>query len=164
VVGVRNENEFDAFVASRGGALLRYAHVLAGNPDDAQDLLQSALVGTFRHWRKAAADPNAYARRAILNAHLNAWRAATRPRRGLRTASPPDPAHGISERDAMWRALAALPPRQRAVLVLRYYEDLDEAAIARVLGVSTGTVKSQASKALSSLRRLHSADRQEVEP
>ena len=163
-MGVGKEREFDAFVASRGSALLRYAHLLAGNPHDAQDLLQSALAGTFRHWRAAASDPNAYTRRAILNAHLSSRRTLLRPRRAAPAMPAPDPAQGVAERDAIWRALGSLPPRQRAVLVLRYFEDLDEAAIARVLGVSTGTVKSQASKALTSLRRLHVDDREGIKP
>jgi RNA polymerase sigma-70 factor (sigma-E family) len=162
---VSREDDFDAFVGARGSALLRYAHLLAGNPHDAQDLLQAALAGTFRQWRKAAADPNAYARRAILNAHLSAWRLARRPHRpGPAATAPPDPGQAVADRDAVWRSLASLPPRQRAVLVLRYYEDLDEAAIARVLGVSTGTVKSQASKALTALRRLHADERERSTP
>jgi RNA polymerase sigma-70 factor (sigma-E family) len=164
VGGVEAVPQFEEFVAARSRFLLRYALLLTGNAHDAEDLLQAALAATYRHWRTAAAgDADAYVRRALLNGYLTARKRRLRsPQRHSVDSPASDPALTVPERDAMWRALSALPPRQRAVVVLRYYEDLDEAGIARVLGVSVGTVKSQASKALATLRRMHSTE--EVRP
>ena len=151
------EDVFRAFAAARLGALVRYAHLLTGDPHAAEDLVQTALTRTWARWSKVERqdDPEAYVRTAILRLAMGGWR-----RRGREwvTDSPPDvpvrrdPTAESDERQRVWSALATLPPRQRAVLVLRYYEDRSEAQIAAALGVSPGTVKSQASKALASLR------------
>lgn len=151
-------NEFEDFVKARTPALLRYAHVLSGDHAQAEDLVQGALATTYVHWdRIRGSSPDAYVRKAILNAHLSRWRKFTR--REQLTSIPPEragtPVHDvIDDRDAVWRALATLPSRQRAVLVLRYFEDMSEKATAQALGVRIGTVKSQASKALRTLRDL----------
>jgi RNA polymerase sigma-70 factor (sigma-E family) len=158
-VNPADEEDFRAFVAARSAALLSFAHVLTGDRRDAEDLVQTALAATALAWHRIRRrdSPEGYVRRAIVNTHLNARR--RRPWREQPAAQPPDAAapylaeDGVDDRDAMWRVLATLPPRQRAVLVLRYYEDLPEAGIAELLGCSRGTVKSQAAKALDRLRQ-----------
>ena len=137
--------------------LLRFGYVLTGDPHRGEELAQAALVTTYRRWKKLRHDdPYAYVRRAMVNAHTSLWR-RRRARPRCRSAStPPLPAPGrpaYDDVDQVLRALRVLPPRQRAVMVLRYYDDLSEAEIARTLGCSPGTVKSQASRALKSLRR-----------
>ena len=155
-----DEADFAAFVATRSAALLSFAHVLTGDRHDAEDVVQTALAATALGWHRLRSkeNPEGYVRRAIVTTHLNRQR--RRPWLERPTGEVPEPtdpgpggAEGLDERDAMWRVLATLPPRQRAVLVLRYYEDLSEADIADVLGCSRGTVKSQAAKALERLRQ-----------
>jgi RNA polymerase sigma-70 factor (sigma-E family) len=144
---------FDAFARARTSALLRFGHVLTGDPHQAADLVQEALVRTAMAWPRVTSkdDPEGYVRRVMVNHHLSVWR---RRRREVLVADPTERTYvPVAERDAeLWTALARLPRRQRAVLVLRYYEDLTEADTAAVLGCSIGTVKSQASKALAKLR------------
>jgi len=148
--------EFEQFVAARASALLRTAHLLAGSHHEAEDIVQTVLTRMFVRWRKLGDEfPEAYARRAIVNAAVN-MRQRLR-RREISTADLPevtggDVAEAHAARDTMWRALRRLPPKQRAVLVLRYYDDSTETEIADLLGCSTGTVKSQAAKALAKLR------------
>jgi RNA polymerase sigma-70 factor (sigma-E family) len=158
-VNAADEEEFRVFVTGRSGALLSFAYVLTGNRRDAEDLVQAALASTALAWRRLHRkdNPEGYVRRSIVRAHLNVVR--RRPWRERPTADLPESADrrpveaAVDERDAMWQLLATLPPRQRAVLVLRFYEDLSEADIADVLGCSRGTVKSQAAKALARLRQ-----------
>jgi RNA polymerase sigma-70 factor (sigma-E family) len=152
---------FDAFVRSRHAALLRYGHVLTGNPHAAADLVQDALERTGLAWSRVQRqdDPEGYVRRVMTNRHISTWR---RLRRERLVADAPEAAYddpAPRADDALWAALARLPRRQRAVLVLRYYEDLSEAQIATVLDCAPGTVKSQASKGLATLR-AHLADRE----
>ena len=152
--------DFEQYVAARGQALLRLAYVLSGDAHTAEDLTQSALYDALRHWRKVsrASHPDAYVRRVLVNRYLatRRVRAASEVVLGdvepLATAFTPDPAAGVADRDEVRRVLADLPPRARAVLVLRYYADLDDAAIADVLGVAPGTVRATASRALATLR------------
>lgn len=157
---VRSGDEpFRSFVLARRDALLSHAHLLTGSREAAEDVLQTALVRTALAWPRVRnqADPEGYVRVVISRTAASAWR--RRRWRERPTAEPPDrpdgtdPTREVDERDAMWRALAVLPPRQRAVLVLRYYEGLSEAEIATVLGCARGTVKSQAAKGLDRLRR-----------
>jgi RNA polymerase sigma-70 factor (sigma-E family) len=158
-VNAADEADFAAFVANRSPALLSFAHVLTGDRHDAEDVVQTALAATALGWHRVRSrdNPEGYVRRAIVTTHLNRQR--RRPWRERPSAdvpeppAPPAPGEDLDERDAMWRVLATLPARQRAVLVLRYYEDLSEADIADVLGCSRGTVKSQAAKALDRLRQ-----------
>lgn len=148
--------DFTEFVEVNLPGLLRYGHALTGNPHDAADLVQTVLekVGArWAHVRRSAGDPVAYVRRSMANAHISKWR---RRRKEKLVADLPEPralpAPDPFEHEPLWQALRELPPRQRAVIVLRYYEGLSEAEIATSLGVSQGTVKSQASKAMTTLR------------
>ncbi|HEX3813201.1 MAG TPA: SigE family RNA polymerase sigma factor [Mycobacteriales bacterium] len=150
------EPDFGEYVLARRSALLRFALAMSGNPADAEDLVQTALTKTALRWssvRRESAD--AYVRRAIVRLHINRWRSPLSRERTA--ASLPDqavPPEDSETRQVVWAALAGLPPKQRAVIVLRYYEDLSEADIATVLGCSRGTVKSQASKAMAHLRAM----------
>lgn len=157
---------FEEFAAARTGALLRYAHVLTGDRARVEDLVQDALAGLYRHWSRVGhQNPEGYARRAILHGYLGRWRRIGRWEQ-LDAVTPepasPDPADGVAERDVMRRVLAELPPRMRAVIVLRFYEDMTEAQAAAALGVSVGTVKSTTSKALGRLRKATTKGRETV--
>jgi RNA polymerase sigma-70 factor (sigma-E family) len=155
-----DDDDFRAFVAARSPSLLWFAHVLTGDRHTAEDVVQTALARTALAWPRVRRkeNPEGYVRRAIVTTHLNAMR--RKPWREQPREFIPDdalarrPEEELDDRDAMWAALAGLPPRQRAVLVLRYYEDLSEADIADVLGCSRGTVKSQAAKGLLHLREI----------
>ena len=143
---------FDGFVRARHPALLRYGTVLTGDPHSAADLVQDALERTGLAWSRVQhqGDPEGYVRRTMANRNISTWR---RLRRERLVAEPPEqPYEDAAPDDVMWDALARLPKRQRTVLVLRYYEDLSEAEIARVLSIAPGTVKSQASKGIAALR------------
>jgi RNA polymerase sigma-70 factor (sigma-E family) len=155
-----DEREYVEFVQGQVLALRRTAYRLCGDWHLAEDLVQSALVLLYRHWRRvrAATAPNAYVRKILVNAVLAErrrwWSRRVRPR-----AEPP-PDSGVATSVSidgsldLRAALAGLPPRQRAVLVLRYWEGLDVAETAEALGCSVGTVKSQTSDAIAALRRL----------
>lgn len=149
-------DDFGEFVRAALPGLLRYGHALAGNPHDAADLVQTVLEKLGSRWSKVVrntGDPLAYTRRAMANTHISKWR---RTRRESLVADLPDIAAAAQQdrfdNEPLWQALRALPPRQRAVIVLRYYDGLSEGEIAAALGVSAGTVKSQASKAMATLR------------
>jgi RNA polymerase sigma-70 factor (sigma-E family) len=147
--------DFAEFVTASSGRLLRTAFLLTGNRHDAEDLVQSAYARLFPRWVRISAmeQPYAYARRVLVTQHISQSR--RRRLRELLVRVPPDVAEAPVDRDdelVIRAAVAALPSRQRAVFVLRYWEDLPEAEIAAVLGCSRGTVKSQAAKALASLR------------
>jgi RNA polymerase sigma-70 factor (sigma-E family) len=153
---------FEDFVAGSSAHLFTLARLLTGgHRAEAEDLLQSAYERTYRHWKRVARreDPERYVRQALINASVDRWRRLRRrPEEPMRFpgGEPPvaDRAAEIADRDLLLRGLAALPVRQRAVLVLRYFEDLTEAQAAAALGCSVGTVKSQAARALARLRQL----------
>jgi RNA polymerase sigma-70 factor (sigma-E family) len=157
--GVRSvdETSFEAFVNERSGALLRTAVLITHDRGLAEDLLQSALIKTYRHWRRVSehGDPYAYVRRVLVTTAAG-WRRRRVVQEivDLPAHDPADPHSGsdLGDRDELTRALATLPPRMRAVLVLRYWEDLTEAATAEVLGCSVNTVKTHASRGLARLR------------
>jgi RNA polymerase sigma-70 factor (sigma-E family) len=153
---------FGEFVAEALPGLLRFGHVLTGDPREAEDLVQEALVRSLRCWRTVrAADASPYVRRAMVNVHITRWRRwDARVRLGvLPDGSADDPALGRTDDwDRLRRALAQLPPRQRTVLVLRYYEDLPDAKIAELMGCAPGTVRSQAARGLAALRPLLEPD------
>ncbi|MEV0090615.1 SigE family RNA polymerase sigma factor [Streptomyces sp. NPDC050738] len=151
---------FATYMRVRGPVLLRTARSLTANPSDAEDLLQTALTKTYVAWERIE-DHRAldgYVRRALLNTRTSQWRKrkvdefACDELPEPEVAPAPDAAEQQALRDAMWRAIVKLPDRQRAMVVLRYYEDLSEAQTAEVLGVSIGTVKSAVSRALGKLR------------
>ncbi len=147
---------FSAYVIARSAALLRTAYLLTGNRADAEDLLQTALAKTYLAWDKIRERDalDAYVRRTLVNTQTSFWR-RKRPE-ALYDEVPDVPGrdqHADSDlHDALWTALAQLSRKQRAMVVLRYYEDLTEADTARLLGVSVGTVKSTTSRALATLR------------
>jgi RNA polymerase sigma-70 factor (sigma-E family) len=149
--------EFAAWMAARQTALVRTAYLLTGSQQAAEDLVQTTLTKLYLAWDRISdrQHVDAYARRALVNEHRSTWRRSSR-RLEVLSAAPPErghePAAYDGDREAVWRFVQGLPPRQRAVIVLRYYEDLSEAETADLLGISTGTVKSQASRALASLR------------
>lgn len=150
---------FEEFVGRHGAELLRLAFVLTGNPHLAEDLTQTALADAYRHWRKvtAAADPHAYVRRMLINAHLS-WRRRRWTREQPVEVAETDlvthaePGDDLADRDALRALLTGLAPRARAVLILRYYADLDDAAIAAAMGVTESAVRATASRALATLR------------
>jgi RNA polymerase sigma-70 factor (sigma-E family) len=154
------EVSFEEFVYARSGSLLRTALLLTGqNRAEAEDLLQLALERAYRHWPRVcrSGEPERYVRGILANASADRWRRlARRAERPLPAAGAdpalPDHSAAVADRDYLLRALAALPPRQRAVLVLRYFDDLSEAETADMLGCSLGTVKSQAARGLARLR------------
>jgi RNA polymerase sigma-70 factor (sigma-E family) len=146
---------FREYVAARQQHLLGLARLLTGDWQRAEDLVQTALAKVWRRWSRVTAvgDPHAYVRRVLINTSATAAR--RRWSREYPVAAPPEAVLASSDADlrlALERLLPMLPPRQRMVLVLRYYEDLPEAEVAELLGCSVGTVKSQAAKALARLR------------
>ncbi|MFF5230713.1 SigE family RNA polymerase sigma factor [Dactylosporangium sp. NPDC000521] len=157
---MEDEAGFREFVRARLPRLSRAAYLLAGNHAQAEDLIQAALIKTATHWSKVvrAGDPEAYVRKILYHEHVRSWRR----RRFLEhsTASVPEKAVSGDEtgraelRVVLEQALAKLTKRQRAVVVLRFFEDLSEVETAQVMGTSVGTVKSQTSHALGRLRVL----------
>jgi RNA polymerase sigma-70 factor (sigma-E family) len=160
-MGKDDDADFTVFVAASSRRLLRTAFLMTGDLDSAQDVLQVALERVYLRWGliRRREQPEAYARRVIVTVAID----ARRSRRGLRTVQldesqlPPltDAAlEGLPVREALLACVRELPPRQRAVLVLRYFDDLTESETARVLGCSVGTVKSQHARAMARLRLL----------
>jgi RNA polymerase sigma-70 factor (sigma-E family) len=148
-------DDFDRYVAGAWPGLLRSAWLLTGDWHQAEDMLQTALAKTYTRWRRVRpGSADAYVRKVLATTYLSWWR--RRWRLETPTAEPPDRAAadtGDAElRIAMADVLRRLPARQRAVLMLRFHADLTEAATARALGVTVGTVKSQTSRALATLR------------
>jgi RNA polymerase sigma-70 factor (sigma-E family) len=153
---------FEAFVHARTPALLRSAYLLTGDQHLAEDLVQSALVRTHRAWPRVSALGNAeaYTRKAMYHLQVSWWRrrrpaesvSAGPSQRG--TPAQPDHAESAALRLSVRTALWQLPPRQRAVVVLRFFDDLTEAQTAEMLGVTVGTVKSQTVRALARLRAV----------
>lgn len=161
------EEQFREFVAARSAALLRTAYLLTGDWATAEDLLQTALTKTYLAWKRLggieAVEP--YARRVMVNTSTSWWRRrwhGERPTEVLPERAGVDEIEQQLDRDLLWRHLRQLPNRQRAVLVLRYYEDMSEAQTAAMLDISPGTVKSQTSRALATLRRRMGADAAEL--
>ena len=153
---------FDTYVQTRSGALLRLAFLLTGDAHHAEDLVQTTLVKVMGRWEQVTAggDPHAYVRKVLLHTALG-WR--RRRWHGERPSDPlpdvggsPDQTAVIDSRERLRRALLQLPARQRAAVVLRHYEDLSEQDVARELGCSVGTVKSQTARGLDRLRSLMS--------
>jgi RNA polymerase sigma-70 factor (sigma-E family) len=156
-VNADNEQEFTKFVAERNHALFRVAYALTGNQHAAEDLLQGALAKTYVKWSRISTDAEGYVKRILYRDWISLWRRRVR-RPETMTATPPEQIGDDGSEQTVLRlvlrqALLELPPRQRAVVVLRYLDDLGEREVAEILGCSPGTVASQASRALAKLRR-----------
>jgi len=150
---------FTEYVTARHAALLRTAYLLTGHAQDAEDLVQCALVKVVPQWRRIADNPEPYVQRVLVRENVSRWR--RRRWREHSTDALPEQLADHPDHDELMTvrsALAGLAPRQRAVLVLRYYEGLTEAEIAAVLGIAPGTVKSQARDGLARLRRVLPTD------
>ena len=158
---------FTEFVAARSGGLIRPAYVLTSDQHAAEDLLQSALTKTAIRWRHVRENPEAYVRRVMYNEQIDRWK--RREREAALTVTLPEQVSGdhsgeVDLRLTLERALLALPPGKRAVLVLRYFEDLPEGEVAQIMGCSVGTVRSQVHKALVRLRELAPSLAAHLEP
>jgi RNA polymerase sigma-70 factor (sigma-E family) len=161
--------DFEDYVAARGEALLRLARVLTGDPFSAEDLAQATLADVLRRWEVVcrAGHPDAYVRRAMVNRYLS-WRR----RKAATEVLVPDlevlaaaslAVVGVAARDELRRVLDRLAPRARAILVLRYYADLDDAAIADSMGIRASSVRATVSRALAALRLdVTRGDREEL--
>jgi RNA polymerase sigma-70 factor (sigma-E family) len=156
---VSEETEYADLVAARAPALLRLAVMLTGSRVEAEDLLQVTLLRAQPHADRIAslAAPAAYLRRIMVREHLSSLRTLRRrvrtgPLEGHDAAASDDVAEAVQRRDTTWLLLATLPRRQRAVLVLRFYEDLADPDIAATLGCTESTVRSNAARALATLR------------
>jgi RNA polymerase sigma-70 factor (sigma-E family) len=163
---------FEAFVAASSSRLFTLALLVCGHHRaEAEDLLQGVLERAYRRWGRICrdGDPERYVRRMLVNASVDRWRRLRR-RPELPVTAPDagqvvaDQSAVVADRDQLLRALTVLPARQRAVIVLRYLEDLSEAQTSAVLGCSEGTVKSQASRALAKLREAAGAEQREAAP
>ncbi|SHG01018.1 SigE family RNA polymerase sigma factor [Streptoalloteichus hindustanus] len=153
-------SDFGDFVRHRSHALLRTAYLLCGGDRHAaEDMLQEVLERVFARWNRIRGDVEPYVRAALANAAANRWRRRARRVREAPLDLAPEPADrgpedSVADRDRVVTALAQLPPRMRAVLVLRFFDDLSEAQTAAALGCGLGTVKSQTSRGLARLREL----------
>jgi RNA polymerase sigma-70 factor (sigma-E family) len=156
-MGIRDRTPFGEYVRSRGGSLLRAAHALTGNRDDAEDLVQATLVKAYQSW-DSVADPAAvdtYVRRVMVNTHISVWRRRRvdeYPTDQVPDSATEDETDDSDLQDLVQRALDRLPRRMRAAVVLRYYDDMSEPEVAAALGVSVGTVKSTVARAVAKLR------------
>jgi RNA polymerase sigma-70 factor (sigma-E family) len=157
VLWKRSFDGLEALVAERGNALLATAVLLTGSRAAGEDLLQSALERLMRSWNRVREDREGYLRRIMYNLAVDDWRRRKRRPEVFVTEEPAghaDPGSVVALRQTLVAALAQLPPRQRTVLVLRYWEQHSEAETAGLLGCSIGSVKSTASRGLSRLREL----------
>lgn len=153
----RVDAEFTAYLHARQGALLRTAYLLTGDRHQAEDVLQTALAKLYLSWDKVREREalDGYVRRILVNETTSLWRRPFKRRERATDVLPEggvEPAYDEGQRAAVWAVVSTLPPKARAVVVLRYYEGLTEAETAEVLGVSVGTVKSQGSRAMALLR------------
>ena len=152
------QQDFAEFVTARSRQLIRLAYVLTGDQHSAEDLLQNALIKAAAHWGRIHTAPEAYVRRIMYREQVNWLRQrARRPETAVAQVperSAGDQAASVAARLTLQDALRALPPRRRAVLVLRYLEDQSESQVADILGCSVGTVRSQTHKAISQLRSV----------
>ncbi|HEY1486009.1 MAG TPA: SigE family RNA polymerase sigma factor [Micromonosporaceae bacterium] len=161
------EQSFADFVRERAPALYRYGYVLTGNSHDADDLVQEALIRLRGAWSRVDRrdDPTGYVRTTMARLHISTWRRRRReflmssiPETTAEDAAIADVQAGRGVDSEVWRLLSTLPPRQRAVIVLRYYERMTDEEIAAALGISRVTIRSQASRALEKLRATPGVD------
>ncbi len=165
---------FEDWVGTRGDALVRFALMVTADPGRAEDVVQTVLARIYLSWDRVSTldSPEAYVKAAIVNEHLRWWRRHSS--REVPVSAPvvdapdgrpeADVAGRQASRDAAWELLGRLPRRQRAVLALRYYEDMSDHTIAEVLGCAVGTVRSQASRALAALRSVAPSIAEEALP
>ncbi|WP_144124321.1 SigE family RNA polymerase sigma factor [Catellatospora sichuanensis] len=156
------EREFREYVALRQGTLYRVAYLLTGHHQDAEDLLQVALTKLALHWPRVhrSGSPDGYLRKILYRQHISIWRVSRNRREQTMELMPEvraveDPAGETVLKLALSRVLGELTRKQRAVVVLRYYEDLPEAEVAALMGTSVGTVRSQVHRTLTRLRVLY---------
>jgi RNA polymerase sigma-70 factor (sigma-E family) len=152
---------FEDFVAARRDALLRTAYLLTGDHHDAEDLVQSALIKVVPKWARIKDRPEPYVRQVLARESVSRWR-GRRWREMTTDVVPETMHHDSTDRITLLEDLRKLPPRQRAVLVLRYFDDLTEADTAAALGISVGTVKSHVHDALARLRNQQPGEEQPV--
>lgn len=154
---------FEEYALARGAALLRFARVLTADEHRAEDLVQDVLAKVYASWRRISLleHPDLYVRRMLVNAYTSWWRRAVNRELAVAepaaTSSVEDTASESAERDAIWRLVLQLSPRQRTIIVLRYYEDYDDATIAELMQCRPGTVRTQARRALAKLQHLYPA-------
>jgi RNA polymerase sigma-70 factor (sigma-E family) len=153
------EDRFTDFVRAHSASLFRTAYLLTGDHQRAEDLLQSTLVRVYQRWARIETmeRPVAYARKVLVSQSASWWRRRSSHESPLQLRDEPEWGSGVesfAEHERVWEAVLTLPPRQRAVMVLRYYEDLSEAEIAETLGMAPGTVKSHAHQATRRLSGL----------
>jgi RNA polymerase sigma-70 factor (sigma-E family) len=157
--------EFEEYVSARGQELVRLGFTVSGDYQRAEDLAEIALMRAFRSWRKVrkADDPHHYVRRILINEYLSMTRRRSFSEAPMADLDPPrtvpDHAADIANSDDLWRALAALTARERVVLVLRYYQDLDDQTIADMLGIKPSSVRATASRAVAALRKARESHR-----
>lgn len=151
--------DFESWVRASGADLLRFAYLVLHDHDRAEEAVQDALVAACSRWKRISrsGDPGPYLRRCVINADISRWRRFGRRETPvadlvLRDDAGPDHAELYVDEDAMWALCATLPVKQRAAVVLRYYEGRQDAEIATVLGCSASTVRSQIHRALATLR------------
>jgi RNA polymerase sigma-70 factor (sigma-E family) len=150
--------EFDDYVRLRGAAMVRLARLLTGDRGAGEDLAQDVLARAFVRWERITktGSPEAYLRQMLVNASISRWRRLSSREVPVATAGDEvvvgDFGADVAQRDALWRVVRELPPRQRAVVVLRFYEDLDDASIAAIMHCSAVTVRTQVMRALTTLR------------
>ncbi|MEU7852706.1 SigE family RNA polymerase sigma factor [Nonomuraea sp. NPDC049141] len=152
---MRDRADFERYVEQRSARLLRTAYLLCRDWPTAEDLVQTALAKAWLAWRRVGGNPDPYVYRILANTHASWWRRrwhGETPTEDVPDLAGQDPNADLGTREALRAALAALPARQRAVIVLRYFEDLPDTVIAGILGCSVPTVRSQASRALAKLR------------
>ncbi|MEU7994434.1 SigE family RNA polymerase sigma factor [Micromonospora sp. NPDC049060] len=154
---------FEEYAFARTSALVRLARLLTGDEHRAEDLVQDVLARAYARWARISRTdrPDAYVRRMLVNAHHSWWRRRSSQEISVADVhdrpGATDEAAGVAERDALWRLVRTLPARQRTVIVLRYYEDLDDTSIAEIMDCSTGTVRTHAMRALAALRKRQEA-------
>ena len=177
VRAAERDEDFRRFVEAQWLTLVRSAYLMLGDHGAAEDLVQQALADVYRHWHRSVREgaPVAYVRKAMINRAISNTRrkrvqetltdsfsgSGASAAAGMRGSSERDPYRVVDDRDLIVRALRDLPPQMRAVMVLRYFDDLSEAAAAELLGISVGSVKSQTSRGLQRLRAVVAAGQTE---
>lgn len=158
----REVSSFEEYVLARSVGLQRFAYLITRDADDARDLVQEALTGLYRHWEQVSqrGDPEGYVRRSIVNAHIEAWRRTGREQPTddptvFDTLIQDEPSGRIADADLVRRLFAQLAPRQRAVLVMRFYEHRSFAEIAEACDCAEATARSLVHRALAALRARH---------